>query len=354
MLLVTGSTGHLGANLVRRLLAEGQAVRVLLRAGSDDAAVAGLDVQRVTGDLRDPAACREAVCGCRGIHHCAALVSTIEGNRRHKRDIFACNVLGTRNLLRAALDAGVERVVVTGSLSAIGHVAGRPVNEDDPFNPFDWNLPYGVSKAAVEHECLQAFADGVPVVIAVSCAIVGPNDFKPSRLGKTLVDFANGKLPAYVPGGFEFVSAHDMVEGHLLCMEKGRPGQKYLFSTQYLTVDELMGLFEQVSGQPRPKLRLPAPLMASLASLADLVLRFFPNSPRRFTPGAVRFLRMQRRVDCSKARRDLGYQPTSIVDAVREAYDFFVRHGNIVPASRGREPPDNTSLTYSSTGTSTP
>src|SRR5258708_7862010 len=102
MLLVTGSTGHLGANLVRRLLADGETVRVLLRAGSDAAALAGLDVERVPGDLRDPAACRNAVRGCRGIHHCAALVSTIEGSHGHQRDIFECNVLGTRNLLRAA------------------------------------------------------------------------------------------------------------------------------------------------------------------------------------------------------------------------------------------------------------
>jgi nucleoside-diphosphate-sugar epimerase len=336
MLLVTGSTGHLGANLVRHLLDDGHIVRVLLRAGSDAAALDGLDVERVPGDLRDPAACRDAVRGCRGVHHCAALVSTIKGGRRHQRDIFECNVLGTRNLLRAALAAGVERVVVTGSLSAIGHVPGRPVTEDDPFNPFDWNLPYGVSKAGVEQECLKAFADGLSVVIAVSCAILGPNDFKPSRMGRTLVDFANGKLWAHIPGGFEFVSAHDMVQGHLLCMEKGRPGQKYLFSTQFLTVDELLGIFEQVTGQRRPKLRLPVPLMAGMASLADLVLRFFPHLPRRFTSGAVRLLRMQRRADCAKGRLELGYQPTNIVDAVRDAYNFFVRQGKIVaPPSRG-------------------
>jgi nucleoside-diphosphate-sugar epimerase len=329
MLLVTGSTGHLGANLVRRLLDDGHFVRVLLRPNGDQSALAGLNVEPVYGDLRDPASCKEAVKGCSGIHHCAALVSTIEGNRRHKRDIYQTNVLGTRNLLRAALEAGVPKVVVTGSLSAVGHHPDRPVNENDPFDPFAWNLPYGMSKAFVEHECSKAFADGLPVVIAVSCAIIGPNDFKPSRLGQTLVDFADRKLWAYVPGGFEFVSARDMVQGHLLAMEKGRPGQKYIFSSQFLTVDELMAIFEEVTGQRRPKLRLPPSLMAGLAGLSDLVLRFFPNVPRRFTPGAVRFLRMQRRVDCTKARDELGYQPTSIVQAVREAYDFFLERGLI-------------------------
>src|SRR5262245_41921171 len=234
MHLVTGSTGHLGANLVRRLLDDGQRVRVLVRPQSDPAALAGLEVEKVVGDLRDADACRNAVRGCQGVHHCAALISTVEGNRQHRRDIFECNVLGTRNLLRAAREADTERVVVTGSLSAVGHTPDRPCNEDDLFDPFEPNLPYGVSKALVEQECWKATAEGLPLVVAVSCAIVGPNDFKPSRLGQTLVDFANRGLWAYVPGGFEFVSARDMVAGHLLAMEKGRPGQRYIFSTQFL------------------------------------------------------------------------------------------------------------------------
>ncbi|MBM4068626.1 MAG: NAD-dependent epimerase/dehydratase family protein [Planctomycetes bacterium] len=330
MLLVTGSTGHLGANLVRRLLDDGQRVRVLVRQQNDLTALDGLDVEKAYGDLRDLAACRNAVAGCQRIHHCAALVSTLAGNRKHRRDIFECNVLGTRNLLRAAREADVERVVVTGSLSAVGHTPDRPCNEDDLFNPFEPNLPYGFSKALVEHECWKAVAEGLPVVVAVSCAILGPNDFKPSRMGRTLVDFANRRLRAYVPGGFEFVSARDMVQGHLLAMDRGRPGQRYIFSTQFLTVDELLGIFEQVTGQRRPRLRLPGPLMSGIAAVVDQALRFFPAVPRRFTPGAVRLLRMQRRADCSRAKSELGYQPTSIADAVREAHAFFVTRGLIM------------------------
>ena len=121
-------------------------------------------------------------------------------------------------------------------------------------------------------------------------------------------------------------------------MEKGRPGQKYLFSTQFLTVDELLGLFEQVTGQRRPRLRLPGPLMAGAASLADLVLRHFPRLPRRFTPGAVRLLRMERRVDCRKARSELGYAPTPIVEAVQAAYECFVRRGLVAGTPKAPDP----------------
>jgi nucleoside-diphosphate-sugar epimerase len=335
MILVTGATGHLGANLVRQLLEDGHLVRVLLRAESDPAAVAGLDVERVFGDLRDPDSCAAAVRGCDQVHHCAALVSTTEGDARHKNEIFACNVLGTRNLLAAALNAGVERIVVTGSLSAVGHDSQRPSNEDIVFNPFERPLPYAMSKAFVELECLKAFAQGLPVVVATSCAILGPNDFKPSRMGRTLLDFANGRLWAYVRGGFEFVAAHDMVEGHRLAMAKGRPGQKYIFSSQFVTVDELMDVFERVTGRPRPRLRLPGPVMAGLADVGDFFLsRFFSRMPRRFTPAAVRLLRMQRRADCSKAKTELGYRPSPIVDAVRDAYEDFVRRGLIERSQR--------------------
>ena len=230
----------------------------------------------------------------------------------------------------AARESGVERVVVSGSLSAVGYEPGRPANENIPFNPFEKHLPYELSKAAAEHECLQAVAEGLDVVIAISCAILGPFDFKPSRMGRVLIDFANGKLRAYVPGGFEFVAARDIVEGHVLAMQKGRPGERYIFSTEFLTIDELMSIYEEVTGRPRPRLCLPAPVMAVAAGFSSFVLsNFFPNAPQRFTPGSVRLLRSRRRADCSKARRELGYQPTTIRQAVVEAYNWFVERAVI-------------------------
>jgi nucleoside-diphosphate-sugar epimerase len=327
MMLITGSSGHLGANLIRRLLDDGHAVRALIRKGSNNSALDGLDVERVYGDLRDPDAARAAARGCSAIHHCAAKLSTTAGN---EREIFDSNVIGARNLLRAALEAKVSKVVVTGSLSAVGNDPERPSDENVPFYPFEKLLPYSHTKAGVEFECLRAAVDGLNVVIATSCAIIGPNDFKPSRMGKTLMDFATGKLRAYVPGGFTFVSTRDMVEGHVLAMNHGRSGHKYIFASEFLTVDELMTIFEEVTGRPRPRLRLPAPLMAGLAEVSSFVLtRFFPERPQRFTPAAVRFLQMQRRADCGKAMRELGFKPTKIAPAIREAYECFLRRGVI-------------------------
>lgn len=334
-ILVTGATGHLGANLVRRLLADGEAVRVLMRAGRDNGAVDGLDVERVYGDLRDAEAISAAVRGCRHVYHCAALVSTIEGSAGHKRDVYDTNVLGTRHVLEAAKRHGIEKVVVSGSLSATGHEPDRSSHEDMPFYPFERQLPYGYTKHLVEHEALRAHADGLNVVVATSCAIVGPHDYVPSRMGRVLIDFAHGKLRAYIPGGFEFVSGRDIAEGHVLAMRHGRSGQKYIISTRYMSVDDLMTEFHRITGKPRPRLRLPPPVMAGLAEIADKTwFRLFRNQPRRFTPAAVRLLRMRRRADHAKAAQELGYRPSSLTEALQGAYDDFVRRGLIRPAQR--------------------
>ena len=327
MLLVTGGSGHLGANLVRRLLVEGETVRALQRPGSDNGGLDGLPIERVAGDLRDPAAVAAAVRGVDRIYHCAAKLSTVAGG---EQEIFDCNVLGTRNLLRAALAAGVRRVVVTSSLGAVGHTPTRPTDEEVPFYPFRHALPYEHTKVLVELETLRAVARGLDAVIATSCAIVGPNDFKPSRLGRTLVDFANGRLRAYIPGGFEFVTTHDLCEAHLQAMAKGRTGEKYILSSGYWTVDELMSCYAEVTGVGKPRLRLPAAVMLGFASVASPILSTLaPGFPQRLTPAAVRLLSLGRRADTGKAQRELGFKPTSIQRAIEDAYAHFVQRGKI-------------------------
>ena len=339
---VTGASGHLGANLVRRLLADGQEVRVLLRRESNNAAVDGLDVDRVYGDLRDLDAVARAMKGCTTAYHVAAHVSTLEPTPALEREIYESNVLGTQHLLRAAMHHGYERVVVTGSFSAVGYDlddSTRPGNETMSHYPFGGALPYGVTKALTEMECWKAALEGLDVVVATSCAILGPHDHKPSRMGFTLVDFAHGKVPAYIPGGFDFVAARDIAEGHVLAMRRGRSGQKYVISTQFLSMDEIMEIFEEVTGRARPRLKLSPAMMAGVAKVSSFVLdRFAPEVPQRFTPAAVRILRMERRADTSKARAELGFEPTSIRRAVHEAYADFARRG-MVPVRPGMVDP---------------
>ena len=337
--LVTGATGHVGANLVRRLLRDGVRLRVLLEPGASSEALDGLDVEQAHADIRDLDATRRAVEGCQGVYHCAAKVSTITGDRAHRRELFECNVIGTRNVLQAAREADAGRVVVTGSFSAVGYDLddpSRPSDETMQFYPMARTMPYERSKVLVEHECLRAVAAGQEVVVATSCAVVGGADFVPSRLGRTLCDFANGKLHAYVGGGFEFVAARDIVEGHLLCMHKGRAGEKYIFGSEFKTISDILDLFEEACGVPRPHRAIPTSAMYVFAEVASFYLsRFHPRFPQRFTPGAIRLLQLRRRANTAKARRELGFQPTSIRAAVHEAYAFHYQRNAITnPAAK--------------------
>jgi len=342
--LVTGAAGHLGANMVHALLADGLEVRVLLRHGSNNEAMEGLPVEKVHGDLRDPEACRRAVEGCQTVFHCASKVSTLQGNRAHKEDVYASNVTGTRNLLAAIRDSDVERTVVTGSLGANGYHRDdttRAATEEEPFFPFAIHTPYARSKHEMEHEVLKAVVDGLEVVMCTSTAILGPHDYKPSRMGRTLMDYAHGKLRAYIPGGIDFVAARDLARGHVLALEKGRAGHKYTISTQFLSLDDIMDAWEEITGVPRPKMRLPAKVMLGLGHVTSFVLtNFFPSAPQRFTPDAVRILMLSRRADISKAREELGYEPGNIRQAMQDAYDDFARRGLVPPRMAVVEEPE--------------
>ncbi len=339
---LTGAAGHVGANLLHRLLDDGIRVRVLLRHEDNNVAVDGLDVERVYGDLRDLNATRRAIEGCQGVYHVAAKISTIEGNLAHRREIYECNVIGTRNVLQAAREVEAGRVVVTGSFSAVGYNLddpSTPSNESMQFYPMERTMPYERSKSLVELECWHAAAAGQEVVVATCCAMVGGHDYLPSRLGRSLCDYSNGKLRAYIEGGFEFVAARDIVEGHILCMHHGRSGEKYIFASEYRTISEIVGFYEEVSGVKSPARRIPTPLMYVFSEVASYYLsRCHPNFPQRFTPGAIRLLKQCRHANTEKARQELGFRPTSIRDAFHEAYAFHYHRRNAIKNPDAKHP----------------
>lgn len=353
--LVTGATGHVGCNLVHRLLDEGEDVRVILQPGGDPRAVDRLPVERVEADLRDTESLQAAARGCVRAYHVAAKVSTLSPNAGEQRDLFEVNVMGTRNFLEACRAADVARVVVTGSFSATGFDPSdpsAPADETRTFYPFHRAMPYARTKLLSEYEVLKAVVEGQDAVIATSTACIGPWDYMPSRMGKTMCDYASGKLRAYVPGGFEFVRAADLVDGHLRAMERGRKGQKYIFATRFCTLEDLVTIWSEVMDLPKVRLKVPAGIMAGFTGLySGTLARLFPNVPQRLTPGAIDVLRMRRHADTSKAQRELDWRPTEIRTAIIEAFEFFAREGMIsrgpvvpVPDAASNERPASVTL----------
>jgi 3beta-hydroxysteroid-4beta-carboxylate 3-dehydrogenase (decarboxylating) len=323
---LTGASGHVGANLVRALLARGEAVRCLVRG--DTRAIDGLDVERVEGDLRDPARLATALAGCDRLYHLAAFVSLRHGDQQQ---IFDVNVTGTKNVLEAAERAGVERTVFCSSIGAVGrNPSGGPSDETHSFNPFETHLDYDVSKAIAEVEVHRAVHRGLDVRIVNPGGVVGPHDYKPSSVGQTILDFANRKMPAYVPGQFEFVAVKDVVAGHILAMEKGWPGERYILSGGCYTLDQILDHLSALCGVKKPKLRIPVGAMLPIAHVTSFLLRTFaPARPPRFTPGTIKMLSSGKHADTGKARRELGFAPTSVLDAFTEAYEWFVARGQI-------------------------
>lgn len=331
--LVTGGTGHVGANLVRRLLDDGHEVRCLVQPGADNSSLDSLAVEKVAGDLRDFPAISRAVEGCTRVFHVAAKLSTLNATAGEQRELYEVNVKGTQNICRASLEHGVARVVLTGSFSATGYDledSSRPANEDLPFYPFGKAMPYAYSKALAELELLRFVARGLDGVIATSCACVGPHDYIPSRMGRTMIDFANDRLRAYIDGGFPFVRAHDLVEGHVLAMEKGRRGEKYIFATAFHTLEDFIHMWSEALGKPPVRLKLPQSVMSAITGVySGALAKFFPQADTRLSPGTIEILRLNRRADTSKAERELGWQPTNLRLAVQEALAFFEGQGKI-------------------------
>jgi hopanoid-associated sugar epimerase len=323
--LVTGATGHIGNNLVRALLGRGERVRALIRAGSSAKPLEGLDVERVEGDLRDPVSLERAVAGIDAVYHVAAMISIRSGDREALWDV---NVAGTARVLSAALRAGVRRLVHTSSFGAIGQNPDGPSTEEHALDPNEPATDYERSKAESELEVKRAIERGLDACIVNPCATVGPFDFRPSLVGRTFVDFAQGKMKAYLPGGFDWVPMRDVVAGHLLAMEKGRKGERYLLSGEVASLDQILDWLAEDTGRPRPRWRVPAALMLGVSVPKDFIeARLFPKKYPRFNRHSIRLLTSGKYGSNQKARRELGLAPTPIRQAFRDAVSWFQDNG---------------------------
>jgi dihydroflavonol-4-reductase len=318
--LVTGASGFLGGHVARLLAARGESLRLLLRESSDRRGLAGLSFEEAVGDLRDLGSLRKAAAGCRTIYHVAADYRLWA---RDAADLYASNVEGTRNLLTAAGEAGVERVVYTSTVGTIGFPGdGRVGDEESPKTLADMSGAYKRSKFLAEQEALAFAKEGLPVVIVNPTAPVGDADLKPTPTGRIILDFLLGRTPAYIDTGLNLVDVRDVAEGHLLAAERGRPGERYILGCRNMTLREILEALASLTGRPAPKVQLPYAAAwafgAAETALASLTGRE-PHAPLE----AVRMAAKKAWVSSAKAERELGWRPGLIEPALERAIAWF-------------------------------
>ncbi|HXB56074.1 MAG TPA: hopanoid-associated sugar epimerase [Vicinamibacteria bacterium] len=326
--LVTGGTGFLGAHLVRALVGRGERPRCLVRPTSDRRNLAGLPVEIVPGDLTDAASLRRATQGVATVFHCAADYRLYV---RDPRETYANNVEGTRNVLRAAAEAGVSRVVYTSSVGALGlNRTGRPATEETPVALADMVGHYKRSKFLAERVAQEWSVQGLPLVIVNPSAPVGELDIKPTPTGQILVRFLNRRMPAYVETGLNLVDVRDVAEGHLLAAEKGRVGEKYILGHRNMTLKELLETLARLTGLPAPRLRVPHWIPLAVAAVDTSFARLVGRSPE-IPIESVRLSRHRMFFDAGKAVRELGLPQTAIEDALERAVRWFRENGYVRP-----------------------
>lgn len=307
--------------MARILLERGYAVRALVRPGSR---VNGLDVEVATGDLRDPASLERAAAGCGLVFHVAADYRLWAAN---PDDLYRSNVEGTRNLLQAARNAGVERVVYTSTVGCIGIPSGGIGDEDTPVALEDMVGHYKRSKFLAEEGALEAARGGLPVVIVNPTAPVGDHDVKPTPTGQIVVDFLKGGMPAFIDTGLNVVDARDCAQGHLLACERGRPGERYILGSENLTLAEILGTLARLAGRKAPTVRLPY-AVAYAAGVCSTAWATLSGRPPRVPLEGVRMARKRMWVTHEKARRELGFHPEPAEAALAHAVEWFTGPAN--------------------------
>ncbi|WGJ16170.1 NAD-dependent epimerase/dehydratase family protein [Methylocapsa sp. D3K7] len=325
--LVTGASGFVGSAVARALIGSGYSVRALLRRSSNRINLTGLDVEIAEGDMRDAAAVALAMAGVRFLFHVAADYRLWA---RKPDEIFSANREGTRVLMRAALTAGVERVVYTSSVATIACAAnGGTADETMRLSESCAIGAYKKSKVAAE-QVVEAMigGEGLPAVIVHPTAPIGPRDLKPTPTGRVILEAASGRIPGFVDTGLNLVHVDDVANGHLAALQLGMPGEHYILGGQNVLLAELLGQIAGMCNRRPPKLRLPRPLLYPCAIAAEAMAHVTRREPF-LTLDGLRMSKYRMFFSSAKAERDLGYKARPYPEALKEALAWFRDNGQL-------------------------
>ena len=325
--LVTGANGFVGAAVVRALLADGKAVRAMVRKTSDLRNLDELQVECVYGDLIRPDSLHAALEGCQFVFHVAADYRLWAPDAK---SMYETNVQGSLNMLEAAVALRAERMVYTSSVAVLGLNADRtPADEDTPVSLSDMVGHYKRSKYLAE-DALRSRARELrfPLITVNPSTPIGPGDIKPTPTGRIIVDAACGRIPAFVDTGLNLVHVDDVARGHLLALASGRVGERYILGGSDMSLRDILRLVAEHQGRPAPKVRLPRWSVYPIAFISELVARLTAVEPR-VSMDAVRMSAKHMYFSSSKAERELGYRWRAPHDAIADAINWFGLHGYI-------------------------
>jgi len=322
---VTGATGFIGSNLTRTLIEKGYEVKILLRKKAVTKNVQGLPVEIFYGDILDTHSLLKAMKGADYVFHVAALFTFWYPSRDF---IYKVNVEGTKNVMECAMKTGVKRVIYTSTALTCG--AGKnlydTVDENHPFNLHHLGDPYTNSKFYAE-KLAKEFADkGLDVVIVNPTAPLGMGDVRPTPTGLLFLKFLNGELPGYMEGGGNFVNVKDVAEGHILALEKGKRGEKYILGGENMTLREFLTRVAKIAGISPPRFKIPYPIAWLFALYSEGKALFDKENPPLLTRSVLRGSGYYLYVKCEKASKELGYNPSPIDSGIREEISWFLRN----------------------------
>jgi dihydroflavonol-4-reductase len=323
--LVTGANGFVGAAVVRALLEDDRNVRCFVRPKSDRRNLEGLDVELAEGDLTDVVSLDRALTGCRHAFHVAADYRLWVPR---PAAMYSVNVDGSVNVIKAAARAGLEKLVYTSSVAVLGINADRtPADETTPVTVEDMVGTYKRSKFLAEEAVWRSAAEtGLPVTVVNPSTPIGPGDVKPTPTGRIIVDGARGRIPAYVDTGLNLVHVDDVARGHLLALESGRPGERYVLGGTDLSLKDILALVARLSGRKPPRVRLARSLVYPVAFAGEWIARLTGGEPL-VTRDELRMSKKHMYFTSSKAAAELGYRARDPAHAVADALDWFARHG---------------------------
>jgi len=325
-ILITGASGFIGSAVLRQLLQAGHDMRVLLRVNSDRRNLTGLDIETVTGDLTMPSSLDRALEGCEALFHVAADYRLWVPD---PENMYKTNVHGTRNIMLSAAKAGIKRIVYTSSVATLGLTRnGSPADETTPAILTDMIGHYKRSKFLAEAEVRRLVVEqNLPAVIVNPSTPIGPRDIKPTPTGQMIVQAASGRMPAYVDTGLNLVHVDDVAKGHLLAFELGVPGQRYILGSCNMTLKEILTKLDEITGNQKPRFRIPHNLILPIAYIAEAWARLFGGGQPLVTVDGVRLAKKYMFFSTARAKRELGFKTIPVGQALYDAIDWFKQNG---------------------------